>query len=321
MATFSDIPEVVINYVRDAFGAANDHVSRFLSNHPSMHEPALDLDLIVQLTAVPPAFFAAEQASVELETHFLGGRAMYDRWEIADIGLVISLRQNGHLQERKVALLQTKRLYSREIPVTRLSRDDFAIGIGRLADRTDPTVPLTHQRRFSFDGNCVFAAMRAGDEQTSRIKAYMRDRGIPVYYAFYNPVDLPFQALTPAPEGQGATGPNDVGCRVQPATEVFSQLAAQPMGQSPSFDSLKAIHRGAPEDPFGDSGWRLENFVADEVLRCREGRLFTDVEDADLEALFYGRSAPIAAAIVITIDIAKPEEERPRSGRRMILDD
>ena len=50
-------------------------------------------------------------------------------------------------------------------------------------------------------------------------------------------------------------------------------------------------------------GWRLERFVADEVLRCREGRLFDDTTDPNLRALFYARSAPITAAIVMTVDI------------------
>ena len=48
---------------------------------------------------------------------------------------------------------------------------------------------------------------------------------------------------------------------------------------------------------------QLENFVADEVMRCREGRLFAKGTDESLENLLYRRSAPITAAIVITVDI------------------
>lgn len=39
---FADIPEVVIDYVRQVFAAANDRVSRKMSDHPSMHEESLD---------------------------------------------------------------------------------------------------------------------------------------------------------------------------------------------------------------------------------------------------------------------------------------
>jgi hypothetical protein len=47
----------------------------------------------------------------------------------------VLLRERGKLTERKVALLQTKRLYSREIPVVEFL--DFTIGFGgRTRTRT-----------------------------------------------------------------------------------------------------------------------------------------------------------------------------------------
>jgi len=58
-----------------------------------------------------------------------------------------------------------------------------------------------------------------------------------------------------------------------------------------------------PTDPNSAIGWRLERFVADEVLRCREGQIFQDLADRNLQDLLYGRAAPIAAAIAITIDV------------------
>jgi len=62
-----------------------------------------------------------------------------------------------------------------------------------------------------------------------------------------------------------------------------------------------------PHDPHSTHGWRLEHFVADEVLKCREGRLFEDADDQTLRSLLYERSAPIQAAITITVDIGGPE--------------
>ena len=43
------------------------------------------------------------------------------------------------------------------------------VGIGRLGDRTDRTVPLGSQRTFSFAEECVYGAMHAGAEQVERI--------------------------------------------------------------------------------------------------------------------------------------------------------
>ena len=67
---FTDIPEVVVAYIRKIFAAANNKVTRTMTIHPSMHEPTLDHILIMELTASPPAFFAKEQIGVLIESHW-----------------------------------------------------------------------------------------------------------------------------------------------------------------------------------------------------------------------------------------------------------
>jgi hypothetical protein len=64
--------------------------------------------------------------------------------------------------------------------------DDYIIGICRLGDRMDRTVPLTTQRMFSFDNDCVYGAITSGIEQMKRIEAYERDCETPMFYAFYD---------------------------------------------------------------------------------------------------------------------------------------
>jgi hypothetical protein len=300
---FEDIPEAVIDYVRQVFAAANDRVSRKMSDHPSMHEETLDHTLIDELTEAPAAFFAQQQAAVVIESHWLGGRRMWERWEVADIAVVILLRRSGYLMQRKVALLQTKRLYSDEIAAVPLEMDDFIIGIGRLGDRTDPIRPLTSQRTFSFGGDSRYGAMHAGSPQVGRIEEYVKARRIPVFYAFYSPLRLPFHSTYPALNGDRVAADNDLGCRVQTMAHVHGHLASLAMGESPTFNGFMDTTVAASSDPFASAGWRLENFIADEVLRCREGALFDGSADENLEYLFYRRSAPIQAAIAITIDI------------------
>lgn len=298
---FSDIPEVVIDYVRSVFGAANDKVSRALSDHPSMHEPMLDQILVTELTAAPPAFFAREQISLNIETHWLGGRWVYRRWEIADIAIFVMLRRQGWLEQRKVALLQTKRLYSKEIPPIELEREDYLIGIGRLADKTDPIRPF-NQRIFGFDNASTYDATRAGHDQIDRIESYFGERNIPVYYGMYNPLTLPFRGRYPAAPAANAQLGNEVGCRVLRSDDVHAAMSRLPDGHSPSIADLTLTTPLDVGDPGSQRGWRLERFVADEVLRCRQGRLINDAMDPNLQALLYGRSAPITAAIVMTVD-------------------
>lgn len=302
-ASFPEIPSVVIDYVRDVFGNANHKASVAVSMHPSMHEETLDHILIMELSAAPSAFFAQEKMGVAIESHWLGGRWMYGRWEIADIAFFVLVRRHGHLVARKVALLQTKRLYSREISVTELDESDYRIGIGRLADRTDPIIPISSQRSYGFDLSSIYGAMRSGDEQIERISIYEKERNIPVYYGFYNPIYLPFQTLYPVADGSVPEDANDIGCRVIPASMVHPAISVLDTGKAPSINDLMLA---APVDINENSsvhGWRLESFIADEVLKCRQGRFFEERDDPNLGALLYRRSAPINAAITITIDI------------------
>jgi hypothetical protein len=296
--TFGSIPDEVVEFVRSVFGNANDKVSCAISQHPSLHEEMLDHILVTELAATPPTFFAASRAAIAIETHWLGGRWMHHRWEVADIAIFVSLRHQGQLVVRKVALLQTKRLYSHELAGTELTMEDYMFGIGRLADRIDPQVPLSRPRQFRFDEQSRYQQLRSDTPQVRAINEYEEWRGIPVYYGFYNPVAIPYTALYPATPGTAPTTRNDVGCRIAPADRVHALLEDSP----PAFAELEFAPPFIPAEPWSSHGWRLEGFVADEVLKCRQGRLFEETRHEDLQALLYARAAPISSAIAITID-------------------
>ena len=303
---FPILPNDVIEAARTAFADANDRVSHLLTRQPAMHEEGLDFHLISKLDEVGAQILSSGTALV-IETHWLGGRRHWGRWEISDIAVVIAVRVQGGLIARKVALLQTKRLYTKEIPVESTDRSDYEIGIGRLIDRTDRAVPLFVQRKFSFTDKCVYGAMSAGSEQVQRINDYVDERGIPVYYALYNPPEVPSNGLHPATSSFSPLDENAVGCRVLKREEINDALDALPIGAVPSFEALQNTKRQSKFDPFATHGWRLETFVADEVMRCREGRLFEDTQDEVLATLLYERSAPITAAIVMTVDLPETE--------------
>jgi hypothetical protein len=156
------IPEDVIDFAREIFAEANSEATMALARQPSAHEEHLDFQIFAALDRVGPRIVPTSKAAIEIDTHWLGGRRYYGgRWEIADIGVVVFLRRGGHLIWRKIALLQSKRLYSREIPVVELDRSDYAIGIGRLVDQPEPIIPRTPPRTFEFNAECVYGAMAA----------------------------------------------------------------------------------------------------------------------------------------------------------------
>ncbi len=304
------IPDDVVDYVREVFAKANREATMTLARQPAAHEEQLDFQIFAALDRIGPRRFPGSGAAIDIETHWLGGRRHFEqRWEIADIGVVIVLRKSGKLLWRKVALLQSKRLYSREIPVTELERSDYEFGIGRLVDRVENIQPLTQVRKFRFTPDCVYGAMNTSDEQVSVIERYMRQRRMPVYYSFYNPPNMPYQGSVPRLaimplENEGIK----LGCRVMTAHAAHAALNRLPTGTSPQFKDM-TLPKPAMPGGFGKHGWRLENFIADEVLRCREGRLFESAQDSDLRALLYGRSYPISSLIQIAIDLPREHSD------------
>jgi hypothetical protein len=299
------IPEDVIQFAREIFAGANSEATMTLARQPAAHEEHLDFQLFAALDRVGPRIVPSSNAAIEIDTHWLGGRRYFGgRWEIADIGVVVVLLRGGRLLWRKVALLQSKRLYSREIPVVELDRSDFEIGIGRLVDQTEPIIPRTLPRTFEFTPECVYGAMTVASKQVAIIDEYMRKHYMPVFYSLYNPPRMPYGGTVP----RAAAFPLEeeeiaLGCRVMTAQDVHVALARLPVGRTPQFHELTTPNPTTSSDKYADHGWRLETFVADEVLRCHHGRYFERDQDSDLYALLYERSAPIASLIKISVDL------------------
>src|SRR4051812_38014221 len=99
---FAKIPPSVRQHVRGVFARANDVVSTEMMEQPFTTEPALDTALIKAVSARPATFFPAEQVLVRIETHSLANRRLYDRVEIADIAIVVTLSQQGQALKQKV---------------------------------------------------------------------------------------------------------------------------------------------------------------------------------------------------------------------------
>lgn len=298
------IPEEAIGFVRSAFAQANRRATLTLARQPSAHEEMLDFQIFAALDEIGPVTLPGTGIAILIETHWLGGRRFFrDLWEIADLGVVIVLRRGGQLLWRKVGLLQSKRLYSREIPVHELEGVDYAIGVGRLVDRPENLQPLSNSRSFSFTEDCFYAQMASGSQQVRVISEYASESNVPVYYAFYNPPTIPYTGSVPRPANSPITEDILLGCRVISADDVHRALAELPPGRTPRFAEIARKPIIGSPDPFDAHGWPLETFVADEVMRCREGRLFVQAIHPDLHRLLYDRTGPMASIIQITIDL------------------
>jgi hypothetical protein len=141
------IPEDAISFVWEIFSEANVDATLLLARQPAAHEEMLDSQIFAALDRVGPSIMPSSGTAVEIESHWFGGRQLWEHWEIADIVVVIILRQGDSVMWRKVALLQSKRLYSREIPpVTELEGKRYGPGLVPYLDQTECHPPRTRQR-------------------------------------------------------------------------------------------------------------------------------------------------------------------------------
>jgi hypothetical protein len=298
-----NIPSDIVDWFRGVFAGANRRLSEKLLNVPAMPEPHFDTTLLEHLSGyAAPRRFPSDWV-IRIDTHYIGGlRHFFNRWEIADIGVLLFFQQGGRLVRRKVALLQSKRLYPATGEVVVLERYDYIIGMGRLGDREQNAPSMLTSRRFTFDESCRYGALISGDNQHKAIVGYINEHDFQIFYLLYNPPLVPLTIELPLTANAVQDDDPTLGTRVVPVEPMFAVLDVAGEGYKPSLADtrdLVAGHRNGP-DPYG---WRLEHFMADLLLSCREGRRFSEADRATINTLFYRRSGPISATIAITIEV------------------
>jgi len=234
--------------------------------------------------------------TARIDTHYLGGLRQFYGWEIADIGVLLFVKIGGVMARSKVALLQSKRLYPTNMKVTEETRSDYEIGIARLADAEDLSQSISTPIEFSFTEDSRYGAIVPGSRQVAMIDRYQTENDLRVYYQLYNPWQVPFAQRLPLTQYMMPVGELALGVRILPADSLHQILKKD----SEDRPRLKDID-GATDVPMS-LGWPLEVFIADELLGCRQGNVFTSFNEARIQNFFYRRSGAISAAIAITIE-------------------
>jgi hypothetical protein len=289
-------PAAVSDYVRTIFAEANRRICQRIARVPSTAEDALDQALIDVLADYEAPSVVAPGWAVRIDVHFLGGRRHFYSWEIADIGVLILAKRKTQVEAKKVALLQSKRLYPDGGPVTEEDPSDYAMGFGRLLpdEPSAPSLALRHTFKFTKDSR--YRALNAGGGQVELIKQYEEERKLPVHYLLYNPASIPATYEYPmvVKPAMGACG--NGGCRVIPSAAIRGALDGKTKSYRPAFRDFREA------TPGHEHGWPLEYFMADLVMTCKEGRLFESLKNEDIYTLFNRRSGPMSAAIAVTIE-------------------
>ena len=105
------LPADVVEYVSETFRLANDAAAGRLDRMPKTHEENLDFAFIDSLASATGSHVVSSGVVVDFDIHFVGGGHHWERWEVADLGLIVNFRRTGRLIRTKVLLLQSKRLY------------------------------------------------------------------------------------------------------------------------------------------------------------------------------------------------------------------
>lgn len=284
------LPAEVYDYVRNVFAECNSRVAAKMTRIPTVHETSLDITLIEALSHFAAPSRVGRDWTVRLDTHYLGGGRHFGQWEIADIGLIVVWRDQGRVRLRKVALLQSKRLYPDEQLFEEDVPLDYMIGFARLMQGDEQEFGAQADREFSFTPDSRFRALPVGDGQWEAIADYEERYSIPVHYLLYHPLAIPWQQRIPL-QTRRRLPSNELGARVARASDLHKSMAGNKAGHTPTVAELSTLQQ-----------WRLELFVADELLRCREGYRAEGPEDDGLFQVFNRRTGPISAAISITID-------------------
>lgn len=302
-----ELPNDVIQCLRDVFEGCNRRISTKLSRNPNIPEESLDLTWIEHFSQYSSPLTLDSAWTVKIDTHYLGGLRHFGSWEIADIGVLLFIKKAGIIEHSKVALLQSKRLYPITNRVQEESIIDYHIGFARLADPEDLARSISIQAEFEFTPECTYGALKNKSEQMSAIADFERRNGLSVYYQFYNPWTVPFRQRIPLTSYSPPKGNPKLGVRIVPALDLHKSLQSAPKGHTPRLADLVHVM-----DKAHSCGWALEEFAVDLFLKCRAGSRFKNISDSKIQNLFYRRTGPISAAIVIRIEA--PEEAGSAGG-------
>ena len=239
---------------------------------------------------------------IRIDAHFIGGGKHFQTWEVADIGLMIVFRRRGRVVKSKLALLQSKKLYADSLKYSEESKYYRRFGLGRLLVPDEDHLELIKNKLLVFKENSKYKAFKKESEQQNAMSHFERRWDTKMYYLFYNPAVIPHSVKMPMEENPPIPE-NAIGCRVIPKDQLESALNCKMSGYTPSYKDLRD---GLPTELSGQdftAGWRLENFVSDLMVECKEGLVDDSANFESLLILMNQKSLPMSCALSITFDI------------------
>lgn len=297
------VPAEINKWIKEQFANCNNQLAYELSIFPGIREESLDNNFISHFSKIPGPFAFDPNWTVRIDAHFIGGGRHYYNWEVADIGLMIIFRRNGKILRSKMVFLQSKKLYAASIE--KVDEDPYnRMGMGRLLVTESEHKYIVKSRIAKFEERSKYKAFKKDSEQQKAMSSFQEKFDIHMYYLFYNPMILPYSIESPLRNRPILTD-NKIGCRVIRKNYLDEALKIHPTKHIPSYGDIKYMLEGDHFNEEHTAGWRLEYFVADLMLECKEGLIDDSPNFETLYELLSRKSSPIAASLAITIDLTE----------------
>lgn len=298
------VPDQIREYIRRVFSQVNDTVSKKLSINPNAPEESLDISFIESLSEFAGPKIVSTNWAVRIAVHFIGNIRHFRRYEIADIGVMIVFKRASKVVGRKLALLQSKRLYPLNYNVIELDDFDYELGLALVTRENSDEATIFSKVQYEFDQNSAYGAIKSNDRQCQAIQSHFQETNVPVHYMMYNPVVIPWTFAYPISDSAKKIPRRELGTRIVTSSTVHDILEEIAEGHSPKLIDFQQTSENMKISNYR-YGWSLEDFIADEVLRCREGYPYSKQRDAGLRRLFSRKSGPIFCVVEITIENQK----------------
>jgi len=296
------VPKDVTDYIRKHFAKCNRNVSYDLSIHPAIHEESLDMNLIGYWSKNQAPVKLPSNWTVRVDAHFIGGGRHFGTWEVADIGLMIIFRNKGKVIRSKMAFIQSKKLYANSLKLSHDNPHIRRFGLGRLIVSEEEHSQIIQERLLHYTEASKYQAFSKDDDQQSAMGSFQDLYGMKMYYLLYNPFKIPHQIKMPLSE-HPKLGRNSVGCRVIPKDDLDSALKTFDKQHHPSYGDIKYMLEGDFSKKKHSAGWRLEYFIADLMLQCKEGIIDDSPSFETMLNFMNQKRRPMSSALSITFDM------------------
>lgn len=294
-----EIPRDVKDFMNELVRDCNFNVSYDLSTFPFTHEESLDNKLISQFISKGPRKFGSDW-TVRFDAHYIGGGRHFRTFEVADLGLMVIFRKKGKIIRSKLAFLQSKKLYANTLKL-RAFDPYYRQGMGRLLVTDEEHAEFMQSKLLKYTDNSKYQALTIGSEQEDVMRSFSDRFDVKVYYLFYNPCTIPWEIQSPV-ETLPEIPENQIGIRVIPKLALDRALSTYEHKYSPTYGDIKYQLEGVFYDKQHEAGWRLEYFINELFIGCREGLIDDSPNFETLISLLNQKSSPISSALSITFD-------------------